>query len=370
MKVLHFIWSAHFGGIERMVLHLALQQKQRQDLHPAILVGTRKGNYLSLFEQSGVKLYFANLDSGWNCSPFHLYKIYKIMKGHDILHLHTFNPIVALAARYSSQKIVFTVHGNFGFGRKRRLQDRLLHFLCGKFIRHHTHYLTYNSEFSKRQAQHFYRLDDRRSEKIIYNAIPENDESSSVELPEILPHIPKDSFVIGTVSRFAGFKRIDRLIDAFSHFCQHKSDVRLLLVGDGILMESLKKQVQDLKIQQKVYFAGYRQQVNPWLNRMDVCVIASENEPFGIVALEALAMGKPVIVFADGGGLTEIIGPLNKKNIVQDVPDLINRLNDYYQDRTLALSEAEKNRRYVKKFNMVDHEATYFEIYQSLYEKK
>jgi glycosyltransferase involved in cell wall biosynthesis len=370
MKVIHFIWSLNFGGIARMVINLALQQKQRTDLYPSILIGTRKGKYLSLFEQSVVPLHFANLDTGWNLSPLKFYKIYRIMKQYDIIHLHTFNPLVALAARWASGKIVFTVHGNFGLGRKRQMKDRLLHFLCGKFICHWTHYLIYNSEFSKRYAQHFYHLDGRRAEKIIYNALPENKTSMADEQTDFHQHIPHNSFVIGTASRFAGIKRIDRLIEAFSLFSHDKPDVRLVLVGDGILMKTLKQQVQELKIQPKVYFAGYSQQVESWLKQMDICVFPSENESFGIAALEALAMGKPVIVFADGGGLTEIIGPLNKKNIVQNVPELIQRMNDYYQNKNLALDEAEKNRLYVKRFNLADHEAAYFAVYQSLYGKE
>lgn len=362
MRVLHFIWSANYGGIERLVITLARQQLKNEHLQTALLVGNRKGNFLEIIEKTGLSCEYADLSSGIDFSLKKYNRIRRMMSAYDIIHLHTFNPLVAFAAVKSGKKIVFTVHGNFGFGRHRGLPDRVLQFLCGLFIRRNVHHITYNSEFSRRYAMKFYKLKNIQNETLIYNAIPREHDHPITEPDESLNKF-SDAFIVGTASRFAGFKRIDRLIEAFAVFCRDKSDTLLLLTGDGIKMQELEQLVRNRGIEHKVYFSGYQKNVLAWINAMDVCVFPSENEPFGIVALEALSLGKPVIVFADGGGLTEIIKPLNPLNIAEDIPHLTERLNFYYYNRNAITHEEEKNRQFASRFDMVANEQAYYRVY-------
>lgn len=368
MNVLHFIWSANFGGIEKLVINLAQQQQQNPNLKVTLLIGTRKGNFLKMIEKAGLLCEFADLKSGFDFSYDKLKRIRNLMSAFDIIHVHTFNPVIANAAVRSGKKIVFTVHGNFGFGRYRRLTDWILQYLCGYFLRNHVHYITYNSAFSREYARKFYRLKPNQNESLIYNAIPAHESLPADRDIDSLKIMTK-KFVVGTASRFAGFKRIDRLIEAFSVFCINKSDSLLLLTGDGIKMHELKEMVNKKGIKEKVIFSGYKENVLAWLNRMDVCVFPSENEPFGIVALEALSLGKPVIVFADGGGITEIIKPLNKLNIVENTTYLIERLNFYYTNRKAIADEMDNNRQYVTRFDLSENEKEYYKVYHHVLNK-
>ncbi|MBL7928057.1 MAG: glycosyltransferase [Bacteroidia bacterium] len=362
MKVLHFIWSANFGGIEKLVINLARQQLLNPHLNVSLLIGNRKGKFLSVIENYQLPVEFADLKTGLDFSLRKYNKVLQLMKAFDIIHIHTFNPVIVQAAIQSGKKIIFTVHGNFGFGRKRSIGNFILQRWCGYFIRHYVDYVTYNSEFSQRYAAKFYRLHSEIKEALIYNAIPEN-EMKSVKVENHEFPKQENQFVIGTASRFAGFKRIDRLIEAFRIFCSNKPDTRLLLVGDGVKMEEYKQLVSRSGIERHVTFTGYRENVYSWLNSMDVCVFPSENEPFGIVALEALRLGKPVLVFADGGGLTEIIRPLNQNNIAGNVAQLVERLSFYYQNRTALEDEKSANSQYAQRFNITDMEQAYFKVY-------
>ncbi len=367
MKILHFIWSANFGGIEKLVITLARQQQQNKDLQTAMLIGNRKGNFLPMIEKTGMLCEFAGLKSGLDFSFRKLKKIRQWMSAYDIIHLHTFNPLVAWAAVKSGKKIVFTVHGNFGFGRQRRLTDRLLQILCGYFIRNYVHHVTYNSEFSRQYAYGFYKLNKKKhfKETLIYNAIPDNGKAFSAKTDESFKK-NKNDFIVGTASRFAGFKRIDRLIEVFSVFSKDKPDALLLLTGDGVKMQELKEFVRKKGIEKQVYFSGYQENIFEWLNKMDVCVFPSEKEPFGIVALEALSLGKPVLVFSDGGGLTEIIKPLNPVNIAGNTAQMVNRLNFYYANRKALEDEKESNRNYVLRFDMKANEQAYYKVYSQV----
>lgn len=118
--------------------------------------------------------------------------------------------------------------------------------------------------------------------------------------------VPK--YVVVFVGKLAFFKGVDVLIKA-AEFYNNKfdNDVCTLIVGDGELSETLKSNVETLNLQ-NVYFLGHQNQdvLRKLYNAADVSVVPSRREPFGLVAIEALACGTPVVATAEGG-LAEII---------------------------------------------------------------
>ena len=91
--------------------------------------------------------------------------------------------------------------------------------------------------------------------------------------------------------------------------------------------------MDQLGLRDVVVFTGFRQNVADLQRQMDVCVFPSETEPFGLVAVETLSLGKPTIVMNDGGGITEIVNRHNPADVVDGVDGLVCRLNEYYENR-------------------------------------
>jgi glycosyltransferase involved in cell wall biosynthesis len=82
--------------------------------------------------------------------------------------------------------------------------------------------------------------------------------------------------------------------------------VRAVIVGAPHETEpayaiELRAQTAALGLDDVVTFAGFQSNVPEWMQAMDVFVHASEHEPFGIVVIEAMALGKPVIAGSEGG---------------------------------------------------------------------
>ena len=102
------------------------------------------------------------------------------------------------------------------------------------------------------------------------------------------------------VGRFDPLKQIDRLIAAVPHIPGHR-DVRLLIIGgDGHSdseLQRLKKLTAEGQIQSKVTFAGRirHEDLPPYYCAADMLVVASAYESFGLVGLESLACGTPVV---------------------------------------------------------------------------
>ena len=109
-----------------------------------------------------------------------------------------------------------------------------------------------------------------------------------------------------------------------------KSDYYLVIVGDGPLSKKLRKKVEDENIPD-VIFTGSRTDVENIIPNCDFLVLPSFSESFGLVLIEALACGKPVIG-SDVGGISEIInddvGLLVNPNDVSSISNSIDKLVD------------------------------------------
>jgi len=114
--------------------------------------------------------------------------------------------------------------------------------------------------------------------------------------------------IILFMGRLVYEKGIQNLIAAMPKILDRYHDTKLVIAGKGGMMDELKQEVNALGINEKVYFAGYlnSNDVKKMYKCADISVFPSTYEPFGIVAIEAMLSGTPVVV-SDIGGLNEIV---------------------------------------------------------------
>lgn len=101
----------------------------------------------------------------------------------------------------------------------------------------------------------------------------------------------ENNLVLGHVGRFMKQKNHDFLIDAFYETYKTKKDIILILIGDGPLEEQIKEKVKQLKIEEKVKFLGTKNNVNEYMQAMDIFLFPSLYEGLGIVTVEAQCAG-------------------------------------------------------------------------------
>lgn len=121
--------------------------------------------------------------------------------------------------------------------------------------------------------------------------------------------IHPESYLIGAVSRMRIEKGIDILIIAFAQLiAKEASNLRLLLVGDGPDRKELEALATQLNCQENIIFYGTAdwEQAMQLMARMDMVVVPSRFEGFGLSAAEAMAMGKPLIC-SDAFALSELV---------------------------------------------------------------
>ena len=123
--------------------------------------------------------------------------------------------------------------------------------------------------------------------------------------------LPKKGQIIGIVGRLQKWKGMHTLIEAMPYILKKYSNAHCVIVGDKHDLEPeypdyLKNLIKESRLKNKVTLAGFQTNISEWMQAMDVVIHASKNEPFGIVIVEAMALGKPVVA-GKNGGPTEII---------------------------------------------------------------
>lgn len=116
--------------------------------------------------------------------------------------------------------------------------------------------------------------------------------------------IPQDRPVLLFVGRVAHEKNIGFLIKTIDHVRKEISDVLFVIAGEGPAQESLQLEVKKLGLSENVKFIGYldrRTELNSCYRAADIFVFASRTETQGLVLLEAMAQGIPVVSTAELG---------------------------------------------------------------------
>jgi glycosyltransferase involved in cell wall biosynthesis len=148
--------------------------------------------------------------------------------------------------------------------------------------------------------------------------------------------LPDDAIVVGIVGRLFAWKGHHLLVEALADLCADNPGIHGLFVGGGGHRADagyeafLERSVRERGLEGRVTFTGQVPDATPYIQAMDVFVNASSPEPFGLVVLEAMALGVPVVAVGTGGPAEiiehEVSGVLTPTNDPTDLAAGILRL--------------------------------------------
>jgi glycogen synthase len=234
--------------------------------------------------------------------------------GWDLVHLQSYHTLVApmamLAARRAGIPYLVTFHGGGHSSRMRtairRLQHRLLKPLLSQAER-----LVAVAQF---EIPYFSSRLGISPDKFVL--IP-----NGADLPAV-PSVDgtvKNGTVIASIGRLERYKGHHRILAAMPHILHRRPDARLWVAGTGPYEGELRRQAERLGMTERVEIRAVpmaeRQQMARELSQVDLVVLLSEYETHPIGVLEALSLGRPVLV-ADTTGL----GELSRKGWARAVP--------------------------------------------------
>lgn len=187
------------------------------------------------------------------------------------------------------------------------------------------------------------------------------------EIENTIPiQLPKDKFSIIIAADFVKWKRHDRFIDAIKKL--NRKDIRAIIKArerndDLELSMKIDDQAHDAQYEGVFDLNVNHESALPYIAAADLLVSCSENEPFGRTIVEALALGKPVVV-CKGTGLDEILAESKAATLVEPA-DLPNAINDWL-DRQKLKDTVQHARNTAKQFNIKPHADNLIGIYQNM----
>ena len=324
MKILMLTWEYPprvVGGISRVVYDLS--RTLLKDGHDVTVVTYKEGDAPDFEDDKGVKVYRVgnyminpNNFIDWIMQlNFNLVaKANEIIAkegNFDVIHAHDW--LVAYAAKTLKNSynipIVATIHATEA-GRNSGIHDE-----TQRYINDTEWMLTYeatevivNSNYMKNELQRLFGLPYEKINVVpngvnlnLYNGV-ERDYDFRRQ------YAADNEKIILYVGRLVYEKGIQNLIAAMPKVLNGYHDSKLIIAGKGGMIDELRDEVRRLGIENKVYFTGYLKlnQVTKMYKCADVAVFPSTYEPFGVVALEGMLSGTPVVV-SDVGGLNEIV---------------------------------------------------------------
>lgn len=103
------------------------------------------------------------------------------------------------------------------------------------------------------------------------------------------------NLVVGTVARLVPDKGMECFLEMAAHILAVRKDVQFLIVGEGPIRSALQQRAYDFEIAPHILFLGHRDDVRDLMEVMDVFVLPTKREGFGVVFAEAMAMGKATV---------------------------------------------------------------------------
>ncbi len=211
---------------------------------------------------------------------------------------------------------------------------------------------------------------------VIYDAVDAERFSPSVDgaaLRSAWGAVPQD-VLVGVVGRISAWKGQAFFLKAFARALRSQPTLKAVIVGDVAPGETWRKEelrslAAELGVAQRIVWAGYHDNAPTVMAALDILALPSiRPEPFGMVVIEAMASGKPVIATAHGGPLESVVdgetGLLVSPADPEEMGAALVRLSD---DRRLrAEMGANGRRRAVDVFGFRQHVQAFQDLYHDL----
>ncbi|WP_297213917.1 glycosyltransferase [Thermodesulfovibrio sp.] len=302
------------GGVENQLL-MVLRNYNREKFKPFVCSLSDKGEIGKEIESLGIKVFTLN-KLGHTFNRAIIRDICKIIKNNEIkivrTHQYHANFYGRIAAKISKVPcIVASIHNVYTRDKKfhRRFINRLLAKITDKIIA--------VSEEVKKDILKYDKIPEDKI-KVIYNGIDPDIFSNNFDKDTIKKSLGIDlkAPVIGTVGRLTMQKGQIYLLEAIAKIKGRFPYIKVLIVGDGPLMEEFKKYVKSTGISENVIFTGSRRDVPALLSIMDIFVFPSLWEGLPNALIESMAAGKAIIA-SDLKPIREILNSEGECILVQ-----------------------------------------------------
>lgn len=328
MVILHILNTSSFSGAENVVISI-IDELQKKQLKNMRLV------YVSLEGSIESKLKKENIEYE-PIKKVSIRELRRVIKKYhpDIIHAHDFTASIVCSAATMKIPVISHIHNNCPW----------LKSMCAKTILYGISCVRYkymlgvsNSVFDEFIFGKFF----RRKERIIGNPI--SVESIRKKTKQISYDEKYDVVFLG---RLSAQKNPEKFVDIIYEISKRRF-VKAVMLGDGELREELEEKIKGLGLENTIILKGFVENPYSILVNCKMMCMPSRWEGFGLAAVEALALGKPVLA-AGVGGLTGIVNDScgkiceSKEEFVEEMVLMLEDFETYKKRQEGALIRAQQ----------------------------
>lgn len=339
MKILFLSDLLAYGGASKLLYDLLPRIKNQGHECELLILTDKNSKYITELQQDGVVV---------NVVPSnikgHVAKVRYINKWikngqYDVVHANLF-PMTyycSLSKRMLGKRFPYLVMTEHSTDNKRRhipLARPLEKFIYAKY----DHVISISDKTQEHLCDWLGAKNNRFS--VIENGIDieEFSKAEAFSKSDICTNYLEGDVLLLAIGSFTPQKNHEKLLEALSILPQY---YKLILCGEGPLEDSIRLQVNNLKLNDRVIFLGFRRDVAKILHTVDILVVPSIWEGFGLVAAEGMACGKPIIA-SDVPGLSDVVGEAGIKinpNNAQSIANAVSSLTKVEAERLISLGK-------------------------------
>jgi glycosyltransferase involved in cell wall biosynthesis len=304
MKILHVITTIERGGAENQLNLLAqIQSKHGHSVEIIYLKG--RPELAESFKFNNVEISAKLADRKFMVQVIKL-KIYLIRNQFDVIHAHL--PQAEMVVRFaanSKAKMIITRH--FGGKFHPKLPVRISSYLGRLASKKADSVVAISESVRKILIENNETYNSEVITVIYYGFSKQEFFNNSTGKKMNFKNIDSNILKLGCISRLSKEKDLETLLKALHQLKSHKNKIHLFIAGDGDQKKSLEELCLELKIEHNVTFVGKISNIVSFLENIDLLVLSSKFEGFGMVLLEAMATHTKIVV-ARNSGIQEVVG--------------------------------------------------------------
>jgi glycosyltransferase involved in cell wall biosynthesis len=302
-KVTHLITTIERGGAEKQLLTLASEQVQ-SGLNVVVLYLKGKPDLRNEFEAAGVKVNNILVRKSFLKQIFLLSKY--LRKNPSPVHAHLPKSELLAAVVIAKKYFVFSRHNAEPFwpSGPRIISNLLSRYVCKRASQGIAISNSVKSYLIKRgEIPTSYIID------VVYYGFQKDTSTNAAGLGLISNIMNGQSlnYKIGTIGRLVPQKDYPTLLNAYSNVLKSVPNIELYVVGEGHLQKDLIELSKSLGIKDTVHWIGKTEYIKEFLSKIDLFILPSKYEGFGLVLLEAMVAKKPIVA-ANNSAIPEVLG--------------------------------------------------------------
>lgn len=353
-KIVHIAQSP--GGVLEYIYMFLKEIKKYNEYENILIVSEEYREQEDRLKKYATEIYYLpmireiQLKADMSC----IFKINKLLKQikPDIVYLHSSKAgalgRIALLFNFKT-KIIYNAHGWYFTAKISEKKKRIFAFI-EKILAIKTHKIV-NISQNEYEAAFKYKVASKNKMCVIENGIDlerfENLEQYREEYRNKFNLFDND-IVIGVLGRISEQKDPMTTIKAFNILRKKYNNLKLMYIGDGDLKEDVLKYAEENKLKQDIIITGWVNKSERYLSAIDVAILPSKWEGFGLAIVEYMAAGKPIVATRVGGIQNIIKSDENGILInLESEQELADSIEKYITDERYKENIIKENKKYV-----------------------